>query len=914
MNKDIHTLSLKELEMALATDLSDGLSIREARVRLPEEKKRDGGERYSLFLPKRSNYLTLALSFISSPGIIILIAISLLAAIFGNLLTGLSVLLISIAGAAVSGFMLQASTRKLDAMRDFASPMLRVKRGGNKFHTDGRNVVRGDIVMLSEGDLLPCDARIISSRNLVVKELINTKDGVRNRVVRKDHSVEYSPNEINAPDAENMLYAGSAILSGEALAVVTDTGEEVYLARFIPEGALAGNDNADAAITDLKPTLYRVSFIGISALAILSLLSLVTMQRTSFVSNFLMLLSSVAMISLELIRLGRQNVFSAIVEKMSKSGANKKKQDVAAYVRGASTTEILTRVSRLVLLGRAALYDGVLHVDGVYVSAKGEELSSIDPETPIGHRILTCVHTYLKAIRESGAQIDIVRDGVADSLGEYIKKVGFDINGASLVLQSLYFAGDASGKNGYACAETTDSEYRVALTFDENILSFCERVRARDGRTIERLRVEGPCSSYINDVRKSGGKCLFVVSETNGEAVLEGILTLRESPAEQIESAISEISKMSTRTTLMLLEQERYIVDEPRFASLFDGKIALASDFKARGLKITDAGFDYCAYLGFTAEEYSALITAMRQSGEVVAAYGIDNAYYDAMSRADLSVSCDNMNYSSSKYKESVYERLAPEGRDTNLRCSQMTRLLSRVLVHRAHSKGGGLLAIANAMRRSRAAYVSFAYSILFFAALMSSVVSVAAASAILGIQLINAVQASCLSLVFAILSMTVFADAQPKFELLYSKRSFSQYPARIIEDKLVYILSRAGLVCLMAITLKVLDVLGVFGENASYTMPVFVSLILVGAIELFTINLDFTRRGEGRTASFTRFLIAYAIVLIVGGVITQDFFAAELFPQGIGMLELIIVPVFCILYVAVSFCLRAVEKKGKKG
>ena len=914
MNNNLHTLSFSELEKALETELSDGLSIREARERLPEEKKRDGKDRYSLFVPPKSNYFALALSFFASPGIIVLIVISLLAAVFGNLLTGISVMLLTVAGAVVGGVVLQSSRRKLDSMDDFASPMVRVKRGGNKFYTDGRNIVRGDVIVLSQGDLLPCDARIISSRDLVVKELINTEAGIRNRVVKKNHSVEYVPDSVTAPDAENMLYAGSAILAGEAVAVVVATGKEVYLAEYIPEGALAGTEGADAYAQKLKPTLYRASFIGISALAILSLLSLVTLRETSFVSNFLMLLSAVAMLSLELFKMGQENIFSAVIEKMSKSRVSKKKQDVTAQVRGAFTPEALTKVTRLALLGRAALYDGVSHVDGAFVSSHGETLSTLDPKTQIGQRLLTCIHTYLKAIRESGADVDLVRDGIADSLGEYLKTVGFDISGASLVLRSLYFADDASGKNGYACAETAESEYRVLLTFDDSVLSFCERIRARDGRTLERLNPDGALKTYVDGVRNKGGKALYVISETRGEAVLEGVLSLGERPAQEITSAISELKKMSVGTTLMLLDEDGYILDEPLFADILGGKVAIASEFKARGRKITDGGLDYCAYLGFTAEEYASLIVAMRQRGEVVAAYGIDNDYYNVMSRADVAVSCDILTYSSNKYKESVYERLACEGRDSNIRCSQMTRLLSRVIIHRSHTKGGGLLAISNAIRRSRAAYLSFAYSILFFALLMSSVVSVSAMSALLGIPLVNAVQVSCLSLVSAILAMTVFAGAQPKLELLYSRIDFAGYPTKILGEKSLHIISRVGAVAIFAIAMKVLDALEAFGEKASYSMPIFIGILLTGAIDLFVLNLDFTRAGEGRRSSLTRFLIAYAAVLLVGAVITQDAFVIELFPHGIGAIEFILAPIFCIWYIGVVLCIRLIEKNRKKG
>ena len=914
MKNNLHTLSLGELEKALGTDLSDGLSMREARERLPREKKRDGKDRYSLFVPKKSNYFALALSFFTSPGIILLILISLLATIFGNLLTGISVMLLTLAGAIVGGSVLQSSHKRLESMDDFASPMVRVKRGGNKFYTDGRNIVTGDVIVLSEGDLLPCDARIISSRALVVKELINTEAGIRNRVVSKNHSTEYTDGSIESPDAENMLYAGSAILAGEAVALVVATGREVYLAEFLPEGALGGAEGADAYAQKLKPTLYRASFIGISALAILSLLSLVTLRETSFVSNFLMLLSAVSMLSLELFKMGYENIFSAVIEKMSKSGATKKKQDVTAQLRGALTSETLSKVTRLALLGRAALYDGVAHVDGAFVSASGEILPTLDPKTPIGRRILTCVHTYLKAVRESGAEIDLVRDGISDSLGEYLKAVEFDTSGASLVLRSLYFADDASGKNGYACAETAESEYRVLLTFDDSVLSFCERIRAKDGRAIEELRLDGALSAGLKSVRNKGGRCLFVISETKGETVLEGVISLCERPAEEIALAISEMKKMSVGTTVMLLSEDKYILDEPLFADLFDGKIAIASEFKALGRKITDGKQDYCAYLGFTAEEYASLIVAMRQRREIVAAYGIDNDYYNVMSRADLNVSCDILTYSSNKYKESVYERLAGEGRDSNIRCSQMTRLLSRVLIHRSHSKGGGLLAISNATRRSRAAYLSFAYSILFFALLMSSVISMSAMSALLGIPLLNAVQVSCLSLVSAILAMTVFAGAQPKYELLYSRTDFASYPTKILGDKFIHIISRVGAVAVFAIAIKVLDALEVFGERASYSMPIFIGILLTGAIDLFVLNLDFTRSGEGRRASLTRFLIAYAVVLLVGGVITQDAFAAELFPHGIGSVEFILAPIFCVWYIGVVFAALLIEKNRKKG
>jgi len=791
--------------------------------------------------------------------------------------------------------------------------MVKLRRGGNRFKTDGGNAVAGDILILGKGDLLPCDARLISSESLIVKEIINTRDGIRNRIVKKDHSVVYnSESEIKSPDAANMVYAGSAVIDGEALAIVVATGKDTYLSAFVPAGALAGNDNSDAYIEELKPKFYRISFICFSLLAILSLLSIVTLKEVSFVSNFLMLFSSVAMLTTELIRMGQSSIFSNTIDKMSKSGASKKQRDTTAYVRGSSTLGILSETTRLALLGRAALFDGVSHVGNVCITAKGDILSRLDTQNPIGNRILICIHTYLKAMRESGAQTSLLLDGIADSLNDHLKEVEFDISGASLMLKSLYFVNDAGGENGYANAETAEGGYRVLLTFNENVLSFCTSVRRKNGIDTEKLASADSFSDFINNVKNTGGKALFVVSETNGETVLEGIVSLHEHLSEDIPSVIPELDKMGIKTIVMLPYEDRNLLSEPLFAPLFDGKVAFASEFRRDKLDITSGLNEYCAYMGFSPEEYALLITEMRKNGERVAAYGIDNDYYSAMSSADISISSDVLIYSSAKYKESVYEKLAGEGSDSNIRCSQFTRLISKIIVHRTHEKGGGVLAIANTVKRSRAALIAFSYSIFFFAALMSTLIPISAMSALLGIGLVNAVQVICLAVVSALLSMSVFSDVQPKTDLLNSRGGFAAYPSKILDNKAFSLAVRTAFVCIFASVLKILDACSVFGENPSYSMPVFISILLSWALELL-MNLDFTRRGEGRRLAWIRFLSAYAFVLLISGIITQNVFAEELLPHGIGTLEFLIVPIYCLLYFVLLLVLRFVEKRRKK-
>lgn len=918
MGNKWHILDIKALGAELKTDLADGLSIREARMRLEREKRRDGGERPSLFVPKKSSQIRAMLSFFATPAVIALVVMSVLAAVFGELVMGVIVLAITLVGAIMGGIVSARAQKRLDSMRDYASPMVKLRRGGNGYYTDGRNAVEGDILILSRGDLLPCDARIIHCSELEVKELINTKSGIRNRIVKKDHERVYSESDpAIAPDAENMLYAGSAIMRGEALAVVVATGSHTYLSKYAECGELAGKDEEYEGVKAFKPTLHRICFICFSALIILALLSLVTLRQTSFVDNFLMILASLAMISLELVSVGARNAFAVSVERTARisRGSSKNKKDLSASVRGVKALDTLTGVTDLVLLGRVALSDGVYHVADAYT--QGGIIKELAPDTNMGNRLMTCIHTYVKALKESGVQNQFVLDGVSDALAEHLRLSGFDISGASLIIKSLYYANDPAGENGYACAETTTSAYRVALTFDESILSFCKLARSNNGVDVEPIAEDcRRLESFKRNVLESGGRCLYVVSETDNRAVLEGVVALVEAPAAELPHAMPQLESMGIKTTVMLLEENeesRRLVSSPALAHLFDGKVAFASKFKEAGIDITSYVGEYCAYVGFSAKEYADLITAMRKNGSSVAAYGLDNDYYEAMARADIAISCDVLRYSSDKYKESVYEKLAPEGRDTNIRCSQQTRLLSRVIIHRTHANGGGLAAIANSLASSRSAYVSLSQSILLFAMLMSSLLPVVAMSVVTGSYLLSGVHTISLAVVGALLSMLAFADSEPKSEIINSRMSFTDYPVDILKYKTPGLIARTAVAIVATVTIRILDAVGVFGENASYEMPVFISLLLTVFVELFIINGDYSRRGEGRRRCWLKVIFAYAMLLGICAVITQDALVEHIFVNGIGGLEFLIVPAYCLLYAIAVLVARSIEKKRKK-
>src|SRR3970040_2630044 len=70
------------------------------------------------------------------------------------------------------------SERALEALRDLSSPRALVVRDGAPLRIAGADVVRGDLMILAEGDRVPADARLAAANELMVAEYLLTGEAV----------------------------------------------------------------------------------------------------------------------------------------------------------------------------------------------------------------------------------------------------------------------------------------------------------------------------------------------------------------------------------------------------------------------------------------------------------------------------------------------------------------------------------------------------------------------------------------------------------------------------------------------------------------------------------------------------------------------------------------------------------------
>ena len=109
----------------------------------------------------------------------------------------------------------------IQALRNLSSPRARVIRDSEEKRIPGREVVRGDMVMIAEGDRVPADGVVLSSLNLTVDESLLTGESVPVRKSDWDGRAE-----LRQPggDDEPFVYSGTLVVQGQALMEVRKTG------------------------------------------------------------------------------------------------------------------------------------------------------------------------------------------------------------------------------------------------------------------------------------------------------------------------------------------------------------------------------------------------------------------------------------------------------------------------------------------------------------------------------------------------------------------------------------------------------------------------------------------------------------------------------------------------------------------
>lgn len=215
-------MSLPETEPAGASWRA-GLSQADAQARLRAEGFNE------LPMGDGRGILRIVVDVLREPMFSLLLAAGAIYLLLGDL--GEAIVLLAFATFSVLITVVQEtrSEHVLAALRDQASPRALVIRDGERRRIPGREVVRGDTIVVLEGDRIPADAVVGSASSLVVDESLLTGESVPvNKSAGDTIAAMARPGGENTP----YLYSGTLAVHGEGVALVRATGPNSELGRI----------------------------------------------------------------------------------------------------------------------------------------------------------------------------------------------------------------------------------------------------------------------------------------------------------------------------------------------------------------------------------------------------------------------------------------------------------------------------------------------------------------------------------------------------------------------------------------------------------------------------------------------------------------------------------------------------------
>jgi len=151
--------------------------------------------------------------------------------------------------------------RALRSLKDLSSPRAQVIRDGSAQRIPGRDVVRGDWVVLAEGDRVPADGEIIDAQNALLDESILTGESV---------PVQKMARRTGDSQDNNRVFSGTLLVRGRIMFEVSSTGKNAELGKI--GQALADIENEASPLQKQIGTLVRVfGMVGIGACFVLVL-------------------------------------------------------------------------------------------------------------------------------------------------------------------------------------------------------------------------------------------------------------------------------------------------------------------------------------------------------------------------------------------------------------------------------------------------------------------------------------------------------------------------------------------------------------------------------------------------------------------------------------------------------------------
>ena len=238
-----HSMS-KEDVLGELDSSSDGLSNAKAEERLQKNGFNELPEKKAKTLGQMLK------GQITDPMILILIGSSLLSLFLNQWIEAAAIIFIVILNSVIGIVQESKAQSSIEALKDMSPHEARVLRQGDEYLIPAKNLVCGDIVIISDGSMIPADMRLIESANLKVQESSLTGESVAS----EKNADDVLDKGCVLGDRSNMVYMSSIVSYGRGIGVVVSTGLDTEVGNIA--GALNEESDFDT------PLKRKLNYVG----------------------------------------------------------------------------------------------------------------------------------------------------------------------------------------------------------------------------------------------------------------------------------------------------------------------------------------------------------------------------------------------------------------------------------------------------------------------------------------------------------------------------------------------------------------------------------------------------------------------------------------------------------------------------
>jgi P-type Ca2+ transporter type 2C len=222
-----HTVAIDQTIKQLSSNKNTGLSGQQVSERLqqygPNELEETGGRSaWSIFIDQFTNIMLVMLMFVA--------VVSAFLDIKSNTFPkdAIAIFAIVVLNGILGYFQESSAEKALAALKNLASPLVRVVRDGKTSEIAAKDVVPGDVMLLEAGVKIAADGRLIEASNLQVRESALTGEAIP---VTKQADIEL-PEDASLGDRLNLIFQGTEVVQGRAKTIVTNTGMQTELGKI----------------------------------------------------------------------------------------------------------------------------------------------------------------------------------------------------------------------------------------------------------------------------------------------------------------------------------------------------------------------------------------------------------------------------------------------------------------------------------------------------------------------------------------------------------------------------------------------------------------------------------------------------------------------------------------------------------